>query len=112
MLEEDRGRSEVRHMLRSVLKKGALVGAALAFLAVAIWAITGWIGYRPYPDPPRVGEPVAAVVQRLGAPHYDSRKGDRDGKDEYQLGYTDGVGTRYLLTVKDGYVTHIEYSSR
>ena len=72
------------------------------------------LGLRPYDDPPAVGDRIGAVTARLGPPHYDSRSSDSTSTDQeqYQLGYTDCIGTRYHLTVRNGVVHAIEYSSR
>jgi len=75
------------------------------------WFAFKTLGLAPFSEPPRVGERAQAIIERLGTPHFDSRKnGDPD--TNYRLGYTDGLGTRHHLVVVDGVVVKIEYSSR
>jgi len=70
------------------------------------------IGSRSFDNPPKVGEPVSKVVERLGPPSYDSREDEGEEDEEYLLGYTNGMGVRYHLTVKNGVITDIKRSSR
>ena len=68
-------------------------------------------GFHGFAEPPRVGERIDLVIKRLGPQHFDSRD-DGDPSADYNLGYTDGLGTRRHLRVQDGIVTEITYSSR
>jgi hypothetical protein len=94
-----------------VVRRLALVVALLVIGVVGIWLFLDRHGFHSFSEPPRVGEKADAVIQRLGQPHYDSRD-DGDAERDYRLGYTDGLGTRHHIRVKDGVVTEITYSSR
>jgi hypothetical protein len=85
---------------------------ALLATMLAVGCFVGGICYVRR-EPPQIGETAQAVRERWGPPQFDSRDdslGDSDG--DYQLGYTDGFGTRHHLHVKDGRTVEIEYSSR
>ena len=77
------------------------LAAALVVLGVGAWLVSGWIGFRPFPEPPKVGEKIEDVIARIGEPHYDSRdaEGVEQQKDgEYRLGYTGGVWERGIIS--------------
>jgi hypothetical protein len=100
-----------RLLMSPTVRRIAVVGGLLMLGAVAGWIILGRLGWHGFSEPPQVGEKADAIVQRLGPPHYDSRpSGDSD--HDYQLGYTDGLGTRHHLHVKKEIVVDITYSSR
>lgn len=87
-----------------------VLGLLLCLAALAAAAMRG-IGMVPFDQPPAVGERAEDVIERLGEPELDSR-GRRRDVAEYELGYTDGMGTRHHLLVLDGVVVEIRYSSR
>jgi len=94
--------------VRRALIKAKVVATMLALFYAAfalIWDVHG------FAEPPRVGERIDPVINRLGPPHFDSREAGDPAMD-YQLGYTDGLGTRHHLRVQDGVITEIRYSSR
>lgn len=78
---------------------------------VCLFVVSRQIGFVPFPKPPKVGERAEEMLKRLGPPHFDSRE-DGDSETNYRLGYTDGQGTRYHLTISNGVVVKVEYSSR
>jgi len=93
------------------------LGFAIVSLALSLFAVVSLshgLRFGSFEQPPRIGEGVQEVIERLGSPSYDSRT--ETGQDSYSprylLGYTDGLGTRYHLTVELGVVTKIECSSR
>ena len=100
------------------------VAAIIVVLVVIIggmyfWYITGKLGMRPYDNPPKIGEPIEEVIARLGPPQFDSRNINQYNnlnpskmKEEYKIGYTDGIGTRHHITVKDGKIIDIKYSTK
>ncbi len=92
-------------------RRWMVVGSLLLLGDVAAWFVLDHLGWHGFPEPPRVGEKAEAILERLGAPHYDGRRFG-DAERDYQLGYTDGLGTRHHLHVKDGVVVEIKYSSR
>jgi hypothetical protein len=93
------------------IRRLAVVGVLLVLSGGGAWIALDRLGWHGFPEPPRVGEEANAIIQRLGPPHFDSRpSGDSD--HDFQLGYTDGLGTRHHLHVKDGIVVEITYSSR
>ena len=99
-------------VVKAETKQRLVVGAVVLFVLASLYLVTGWFGIRPYDEPPVVGERVEEVIERLGPPHFDSRRNDGDTDREYQLGYTDGLGTRHHLSVENGVIVEIEYSSK
>jgi hypothetical protein len=83
----------------------------VAFCLTCLIALPRQLGFVPFSKPPKVGERVDEIIQRLGPPHFDSRK-DGDPESHYRLGYTDSLGTRHHLTISKGVVVKIEYSSK
>ena len=98
--------------LCKLLRKLGLVVAAVLPALLALYLGSRWLGWRPYSAPPKAGESVDRIIQRLGAPHFDSRDNHGDTDERYILVYTDGMGTRYHLTVERGNVVRVEHSSR
>lgn len=96
-------------MLLSRAIVGPMVGV-VAVLAIG-FAIVSHRDLAERVEPPRIGENVESVIDRLGTPHFDSRTSG-DPEADYRLGYTLNLGTRYHLQVQNGIITDISYSSR
>lgn len=92
-----------RRILAVLLATLVIAGVAIAIIA------RSWHGLA---EPPRVGETAAAIIERIGRPDYDSRVSGSGTEDDYDFGYTDGLGTRHHLRIGLGVVTRITYSSR
>jgi hypothetical protein len=93
------------------LRRLAIAAVVLAVGSLCCWGLAHRLGIHGFAEPPRVGERADAVIERLGTPHHDSRKGG-DSPEDYHLGWTDGTGKRHHLHVEYGVVTEITYSSR
>lgn len=80
--------------------------AVLAFLAII--AIAGYFAddLDNYFAPPRVGENVEAVIQRLGRPHFDSRFWEEPDPG-YDLSFSTRQGWVYHVHVKDGLIARV-----
>jgi hypothetical protein len=93
------------------LRRLALAASLLCLVGLGGVAMLRSLGWREFANPPRLGADATAIIERLGDPGFDRRTaGDTD--DDYQLGYTDGLGTRHHLRVHDGVITQIGHSSR
>lgn len=94
---------------RQLVILGIIFGYSLIVIAGVLLLITQpWsCGFR---EPPAQGEEIEDIIVRLGKPHYDSRSGAPMATQpaEFQVGYIDNTGRRYLLTVRDGIVVQVE----
>jgi hypothetical protein len=98
--------------LRRIAIRLGIASAITATIVVGVWIALDRRGWHGSAEPPQVGETATAIAERLGPPAYDSRVAENDNEQDYELGYTDGLGTRHHLHVSRGVVTGITYSSR
>jgi hypothetical protein len=100
-----------RECRRFTVRYVFLISSITAVSVFSLFAAPRQLGWRGFEQPPKVGEQATDVIARLGMPHFDSRE-DGDPPTAFRLGYTDRLGTRHHLTVENGVVVKIEYSSR